>query len=151
MRVEVPTPEGRERTKIATRVAALRELQHEERRGNAAPWKAWKTQKPRASFPLFPPGLEIRPKTKAPDFHIPTAPATALFQSERASNEGKTKFRLTNPITSSRIGTPASLRSGRDRLGVGRSDRIQIGITDHLHRNLHGPVLRKYAISQFRA
>jgi hypothetical protein len=37
-------------------VALLRELRGEERRGNAAPWKAWKTQKTKASFPLFPPG-----------------------------------------------------------------------------------------------
>jgi len=56
-------------------VAALRELQEGKRRGNDAPWKAWKTQKPKASFPLFPPGLEIRQKPKAPDFHISTAPA----------------------------------------------------------------------------
>ncbi len=34
-----------------------------QRCGNDAPWKAWKTQK--ASFPLFPPRLEIR--QKAPD------------------------------------------------------------------------------------
>ena len=30
------------------------------RRGNDAPWKAWKTPKAKASFPRFPPGLEIR-------------------------------------------------------------------------------------------
>ena len=41
------------------------------------------------------------------------------------------------PVTSSTIRTPASLRSDRDRLGVGMSDRDQIGITDHLHRNQH--------------
>jgi len=41
------------------------------------------------------------------------------------------------PVTSSTIKTPASLRSDRDRLGVGMSDRDQIGITDHLHRNQH--------------
>jgi len=43
------------------------------------PWKAWKTQKNKASFPLFPPGLEIRQKTKASDFHISTAPAAKLI------------------------------------------------------------------------
>src|SRR5205809_639624 len=32
---------------------------------------------------------------------------------------------------------PASLRSDRDRHGVGTSDRDQIGITAHLHRNQH--------------
>ena len=37
-----------------------------------------------------------------------------------------------------RIGSLASLRSDRDRLGVGMSDRDQIGITDHLHRNRQG-------------
>jgi transposase len=42
--------------------------------GNDAPRKAWKTQK--ASFPPFPPRLEIRQKT--PDSHIPTAPTTAV-------------------------------------------------------------------------
>ena len=41
------------------------------------------------------------------------------------------------PVTSSTIRTPASLRSDRDRLGVGMSDRDQIGITDHLRRNQH--------------
>ena len=56
-------------------VATLRESRAEERRGNDAPWKAWKTQK--ASFPLFPPGLEIR--QKAPDSHISTAPAARLI------------------------------------------------------------------------
>lgn len=40
-----------------------------QRCGNAAPRKARKT--PKASFPLFPPRLEIRQKT--PDSHIPTA------------------------------------------------------------------------------
>jgi transposase len=42
--------------------------------GNDAPRKAWKTQK--ASFPLFPPRLEIRPR--APDSHISTATAAAV-------------------------------------------------------------------------
>ena len=41
--------------------------------GNDAPRKAWKTPKTTTSFPLFPPRLEIRPKAKAPDSHIPTA------------------------------------------------------------------------------
>jgi hypothetical protein len=73
---EVRTPGGDEGT---LGVAALRELRDEKRRGNDAPWKAWKTQRPKASFPLFPPGLEIRQKTKTPDFHISTAPATAYL------------------------------------------------------------------------
>ena len=60
-------------------VATLRERQEEKRRGNDAPWKAWKTQK--ASFPLFPPGLEIR--QTAPDFHISTAPAAGLYPQKR--------------------------------------------------------------------
>jgi len=72
-------PGGDERT---LGVAALRELRDEKRRGNDAPWKAWKTQKPKASFPLFPPGLEIRQKPKTPDFHISTAPATAYLTSK---------------------------------------------------------------------
>jgi hypothetical protein len=42
------------------------------RGGNDAPWKAWKTQK--ASFPLFPPGLEIRQKAAGfPHFHRASA------------------------------------------------------------------------------
>jgi len=45
--------------------------------GNDAPRKAWKTPKAKASFPPFPPRLEIRPKTKAPDSHIPTATTAA--------------------------------------------------------------------------
>ncbi|MGH9624857.1 MAG: hypothetical protein ACRD4G_11025 [Bryobacteraceae bacterium] len=49
----------------------------------------------KASFPLFPPGLEIRPKTKTPDFHIPTAPAAGLYQQPRTKNEAQTKFQLT--------------------------------------------------------
>jgi hypothetical protein len=58
---------GDERT---VRVAALRAQRDEERRGNDAPWKAWKTQKAKTSFPPFPPGLEIRPKTAGfPHFH----------------------------------------------------------------------------------
>jgi hypothetical protein len=51
-------------------VTALRARRDEKRGGNAAPWKAWKTEKP--SFPRFPPGLEIRPKNKGagfPHFH----------------------------------------------------------------------------------
>src|SRR5439155_3053623 len=63
---------GDERT---VRVAALRAQRDEERRGNDAPWKAWKTQK--ASFPLFPPGFEFRPTTKATDVHLSNSPAAA--------------------------------------------------------------------------
>jgi hypothetical protein len=47
-------------------------------RGNDAPWKAWKT--PQASFPPFPPGLEIR--QKAPDSHISTAPTAGFILKE---------------------------------------------------------------------
>jgi transposase len=45
--------------------------------GNDAPWKAWKTQT--ASFPPFPPRLEIRPTP--PDSHIPTATTAAIHLS----------------------------------------------------------------------
>jgi hypothetical protein len=45
--------------------------------GNDAPRKAWKTPKAKTSFPRFPPRLEIRRKTKAPDSHIPTATTAA--------------------------------------------------------------------------
>ena len=52
------------------------EFKFEEKRkakrcGNDAPRKAWKTQRTKASFPRFPPRLEIRPKPKR---RIPTFP-----------------------------------------------------------------------------
>ena len=47
--------------------------------GNDAPRKAWKTPKAQTSFPPFPPRLEIRPKAKTPDSHIPTATTAAGF------------------------------------------------------------------------
>jgi len=53
-----------------------------QRRGNDAPSKAWKT--PTASFPLFPPDLEIR--QTSPASHIPTAPA-ARFQLKETGEE----------------------------------------------------------------
>jgi len=92
---EKRSPKGRRNQGGAERtlgVASLRKRGDEKRRGNDAPWKAWKTQKPKASFPPFPPGLEIRHKTKAPDFHISTAPAAGLYQYERTKNEVQTKF-----------------------------------------------------------
>jgi hypothetical protein len=57
--------------------------------GNDAPWKAWKSKK--RAFPLFPPRLEIRPKVKAPDFHIPTASAadSQENQERRTSKTGQ--------------------------------------------------------------
>jgi transposase len=45
--------------------------------GNDAPREAWKTPKTKASFPRFPPRLEIRQKAIAPDSHIPTATTAA--------------------------------------------------------------------------
>jgi len=57
--------------------ASLRSEQTEiqnQRGGNDARRKAWKTQTP--SFPPFPPRLEIRQKT--PDSHIPTASTAAI-------------------------------------------------------------------------
>jgi len=45
--------------------------------GNDAPREAWKTPEAKTSFPHFPPRLEIRPKAKTPDSHIPTATAAA--------------------------------------------------------------------------
>jgi hypothetical protein len=58
--------------------------------------KRGKLQKAKPSFPLFPPGLEIRPKTKAPDFHISTAPTTGLYQQQRTKHEAQTRFQLTD-------------------------------------------------------
>jgi hypothetical protein len=50
------------------RATSLRSEHPKWRGGNAARWKAWKT--PRASFPLFPPGLEIRQNAAGfPHFH----------------------------------------------------------------------------------
>jgi len=75
--------------------------------------KRGKLKKTKASFPLFPPGLEIRPKTQAPDFHIPTAPAAALYHSERTKNETQNKFQLTDlgQFKHHRKASVASLRS----------------------------------------
>jgi len=81
----------------ASRVATLRELQGEERHGNDAPWKAWKTQKPKSEFPTLSTRLGNPAKTKAPDFHISTAPAAGLSHSERTKHEAQTKFQLTDP------------------------------------------------------
>ena len=58
--------------------------------------KRGKLKKPKASFPLFPPGLEIRQKAKTPDFHISTAPAAGLSHSPRTKHEDETKFHLTD-------------------------------------------------------
>src|SRR6516164_3759208 len=41
----------------------------------------------RRTFPLFPPHLEIRPKARAPDFHIPTASTAADSQGKTRSEE----------------------------------------------------------------
>src|ERR1035437_5972073 len=75
----------------------------------------------------------------AKDGRIPTFPPRrrrARFSRKGGrQNEEKTKFQLTDSITSSRIRTPASLRSENDQLHLGTSDRDHIGITDHLHRN----------------
>jgi hypothetical protein len=74
--------------------------------------------------------------TRQPDSHISTAPGGGFIYLKRMRNEkGKPKFQLTDSVTSSTITTPASLRSENDRLHFGTSDRDQIGITYHLHRN----------------
>ena len=63
--------------------------------GNDAPRKARKT--PKASFPLFPPPLEIR--QTAPDFHIPTATATAGAVSNlRENRTAKTNQNRTDHV-----------------------------------------------------
>jgi hypothetical protein len=107
-RAEKPDGNGR-----PARVAALREPPAAERRGNAAPWKAWKTQKAKASFPLFPPGLEIRPKTKAPDFsHFHRADGGSSSP-RKDKNETATRFHLTDrgPFKHHKNASVASLRS----------------------------------------
>jgi hypothetical protein len=58
--------------------------------------------------------------------------ALASLRSENSETESAAQMTHFKHITA-----PASLRSDRDRLGVGMSDRDQIGITDHLHRNHH--------------
>src|ERR1035437_8218525 len=74
--------------------------------------------------------------TGRPDSHISTAPAAdLLMRKETRKDEKKTEFQLTDSITSSTIGTPASLRSENDQLHLGTSDWDPIGITNHLHRN----------------
>src|SRR5436309_15637243 len=85
--------ESRGGDKRTVRVAALRAQRDEERRGNDAPCKAWKTQK--ASFPLFPPGLEIRQKQKR---RISTFPPRRrrLYIITKEQNEPENKFQLTD-------------------------------------------------------
>ena len=55
--------------------------------GNAAPRKARKT--PRPSFPLFPPRLEIRPRT--PDSHISTATTAAVVRNFRGEKKNQNR------------------------------------------------------------
>jgi len=55
--------------------------------GNAAPRKERKT--PQASFPPFPPRLEIRPTP--PDSHIPTATTAAEVRNLRGSNKNQNR------------------------------------------------------------
>jgi hypothetical protein len=79
------------------------------RGGNDAPWKAWKTQK--ASFPLFPPGLEIRQKAAGfPHFH--RAGDGFYPQRRREENAVETEFQLTDPghFKHDRRASVASLR-----------------------------------------
>jgi hypothetical protein len=57
-----------------------RSIEPETRCGNDAPWKPWKSPKARATFPPFPPRLEI--PQKARDFHIPTATAAGSHSSK---------------------------------------------------------------------
>ena len=57
-----------------------RSIEPETRCGNDAPWKPWKSPKARATFPPFPPRLEI--PQKARDFHIPTATTAGSHSSK---------------------------------------------------------------------
>jgi len=78
--------------------------------------------------------LEIRPRTAGfPHFH--RAGGELAYEKGNEKDEEKTEFQLTDSITSSTIGTPASLRSENDQLHLGTSDWDPIGITKHLHRN----------------
>src|SRR5215831_19969428 len=82
----------------------------EKRGGNDAPWKAWKTQN--ASFPLFPPGLEIR--QKAPDLHISTAPTAGLtLKKDKTKDAAQSEFQLTDAghFRHDNTASVASLRS----------------------------------------
>jgi hypothetical protein len=78
--------------------------------------------------------LEIRQRTAGfPHFH--RAGGELVHEKGDQKDEEKTEFQLTDSITSSTIGTPASLRSENDQLHLGTSDWDPIGITNHLHRN----------------
>jgi len=78
--------------------------------------------------------LEIRQKAAGfPHFHR-AGGGFSLKQQEK-KDAAETEFHLTIPVTSSTMISPASLRSDHDRHRIGTSDRDQIGITDHLHRN----------------
>ncbi len=69
----------------------------EKRRGNDAPWKAWKTQKPKASFPLFPPGLEIRQKAARISTFPPRRRRVSSYSRSGGKNAAATEFQLTDP------------------------------------------------------
>jgi hypothetical protein len=63
----------------ATTNASLRSENGEMKSAVEMPPRGKRGKLKNPSFPLFPPGLEIRPKTQAPDFHISTAPAAGYI------------------------------------------------------------------------
>jgi hypothetical protein len=80
--------------------------------------------------------LEIRHRAAGfPHFH--SAGGELVHKKGDEKDEEKTEFQLTDSITSSTIGTPASLRSENDQLHLGTSDWDPIGTSNHLHRNKH--------------
>jgi len=99
---------GDERT---VRVAALRAQRDEERRGNDATWKAWKTQK--ASFPLFPPGLGNPAKNQSAGFPHFHRAGGGFIASQKNKNEPENKFHLTDlgQFKHDKNASVASLRS----------------------------------------
>ena len=58
--------------------------------------KRGKLKNPQASFPLFPPGLEIRQKHKGAGFPHFHRAGDGLSHSERTKHEAETKFQLTD-------------------------------------------------------
>jgi hypothetical protein len=80
--------------------------------------KEWKTQE--ASFPLFPPRLEIRPTT--PDSHIPTTPAAMIIS--------RHNFQATPHDTLARLGEEEAIWAGcgeAGRLSPAGSGGVRIG------------------------
>jgi len=89
--------EGKAATSARTGVAALRERRDEKRRGNDAPWKAWKTPKAKNEFPTLSTGLGNPAKNQDAGFpHFHRADGGSI-STRKDKNETAIRFQLTDP------------------------------------------------------